>query len=235
MEAEEQEKGQERQDPSGCQDAPRCEHCGSPTHEDVVAAALWKESRLIAIEDIPAQVCEGCGEQFYGEETTHRIERVLGDPGVRPKRIIVVPVLSLSEIDVPRQGSPAEMLDEEETEAIESTFAGTERAGQGGTGNLETPEAFRCSFCGGDTCEQIVRSALWGDQGLVAVEDIPARVCQQCREQFYDEETTQRLATLAEHSSSSAEAKRKISAPVFSLAEVEVSKPSSHPPKGADP
>ena len=66
-------------------------------HPAVVKTAIWRDERLFVIEDIPAQVCDGCMEQFYDEETTNALRRVVEENGgtVPPKREILVPVFSL--------------------------------------------------------------------------------------------------------------------------------------------
>jgi YgiT-type zinc finger domain-containing protein len=62
-----------------------------------------------------------------------------------------------------------------------------------------------------------VKTAIWRDDRLFLVEDIPAQVCDSCMEQFYDEETTEALRRLTEEGFSSLKAKREILAPIFSL------------------
>lgn len=55
---------------------------------------------MLAMEDIPARVCRGCGEQFYDEETTRKMEKVITDPALKAGREILVPVFSLTEVEV---------------------------------------------------------------------------------------------------------------------------------------
>jgi len=52
----------------------------------------------------------------------------------------------------------------------------------------------------------------------VAIEDIPARVCTSCGEQFYDEATTERIHQLV--ANPPANPKRRVRVPVFSLADL---------------
>jgi YgiT-type zinc finger domain-containing protein len=73
-----------------------CSSCGAATHEDSVRAAFWTQKGLIAIEDIPARVCECCGEQYYDDHTAHLIEKLLNSTTVIPQREMVVPVFSLA-------------------------------------------------------------------------------------------------------------------------------------------
>ena len=73
----------------------------------------------------------------------------------------------------------------------------------------------RCEHCGGETHEDVVKAAFWDNERLIVIEDIPARVCQTCAEQYYDEETAERLHGLI--AAPPAEAKGEILGPVYSL------------------
>lgn len=75
-----------------------CSYCGGRLREDIVQAAFWGLEGMIAIKDIPARLCERCGEQFYDEETTSLIHRLIG---ARRREIaaseeVIVPVYSLT-------------------------------------------------------------------------------------------------------------------------------------------
>ena len=78
-------------------------------------------------------------------------------------------------------------------------------------------KAARCQDCGGATHEDVVKAAFWHDEQLLVIEEIPARVCNRCCEQFYDEQTAQRLQSLI--AAPPTEAKREILVPVYSLAD----------------
>ena len=74
-----------------------------------------------------------------------------------------------------------------------------------------------CPRCGQAMRAATVKTAIWREDRVFLVEDIPARVCDSCIEQFYDEETTDALRRLTEEGFSSVEPKREILVPVFSL------------------
>jgi YgiT-type zinc finger domain-containing protein len=74
-----------------------------------------------------------------------------------------------------------------------------------------------CPRCGHGLRPATVKTAIWRDERLFVVEDIPALVCDGCAEQFYDEPTTEALRRLAAEEFSSAIATREILVPVFSL------------------
>ena len=62
-----------------------------------------------------------------------------------------------------------------------------------------------------------VKTAIWREERIFLVEDIPAHVCDSCIEQFYDEETTDALRRLTEDGFSSLMPKKEVLVPVFSL------------------
>ncbi len=64
-----------------------------------VRTAIWREDRLYIVEDIPAQVCDMCMEQFYDDLTADVLRRLTEEnfSSLEPKREIVVPVFSLPE------------------------------------------------------------------------------------------------------------------------------------------
>jgi YgiT-type zinc finger domain-containing protein len=66
-------------------------------HPATVRTAIWREDRLFVVEDIPAQVCGSCMEQFYDEETSDALQRLTEDnfSSVTPRREVLVPIFSL--------------------------------------------------------------------------------------------------------------------------------------------
>ena len=64
---------------------------------DTVKTAIWMHERLVVVEDIPAQVCDACMEQFYDDDTTDALRRLTeeGFASATPKRELVVPIFSL--------------------------------------------------------------------------------------------------------------------------------------------
>jgi YgiT-type zinc finger domain-containing protein len=84
----------------------------------------------------------------------------------------------------------------------------------------ETPAAppMPCPRCEGTAVATTVRTAIWrNDDSLAIVEDIPARVCNLCMEQYYDEDVSDALRLLMERGFPASEAKKVITVPVFSL------------------
>jgi len=78
----------------------------------VVKTAIWIEERVYIVEDIPAQVCDSCVEQFYDEDVTDAIRRLTerGFPAAEAKREITVPIFSMQGRVIPRRPATAEEL-----------------------------------------------------------------------------------------------------------------------------
>ena len=95
-------------------------------------------------------------------------------------------------------------------------------------------ELLKCDLCKSDTYEDTVKMSLWEGDRLVVVEDVPARVCQRCAEQFYDNLTVHRLEALRGRRFPVPEAKRIIEVAVFSLPDI-VMAPAASTLSIADP
>ena len=77
---------------------PACE--STDTRHGRVRSAFWHDDRLVVIEDVPALVCNVCGEQFYDNAAVLMIDRIRGN-GFRPEdavRELRVPVFSCSNV-----------------------------------------------------------------------------------------------------------------------------------------
>jgi len=63
----------------------------------MVRTMFWKDDRPAIVEDIPAQVCSSCMEQFYDEDVSDALRQLAeeGFPGASAEKEIVVPVFSL--------------------------------------------------------------------------------------------------------------------------------------------
>ncbi len=81
----------------------------------------------------------------------------------------------------------------------------------------EPEQSTLCPRCGLEMRSEVVKTAMWQGERMLVVEDIPALVCDSCREQFYDEEVTDRLRRFAEDGAPFADLKREILVPVYSL------------------
>ena len=81
-----------------------CPECQSAdTRHAKVRSAFWHDDRLVVIEDVPALVCNTCGEQFYDDATVRSIDQMRqnGFPPGDAIRELRVPVFSCGEVASP--------------------------------------------------------------------------------------------------------------------------------------
>ena len=74
-----------------------CPRCGGTAHSATVKTAIWRGDRLFVVEDIPAQICSSCMEQFYDEETSDALRRLTEEnfSSISPRTEVLVPIFSL--------------------------------------------------------------------------------------------------------------------------------------------
>lgn len=75
-----------------------CSSCsGGVLRRDSVSTALWRGESLVVIEDIPALVCQSCGERYFEDETAMALDMMRGGRRTgAPERMITVPVYSFA-------------------------------------------------------------------------------------------------------------------------------------------
>ncbi|MHB8621160.1 MAG: type II toxin-antitoxin system MqsA family antitoxin [Chloroflexota bacterium] len=75
----------------------------------------------------------------------------------------------------------------------------------------------RCYLCGGKTERRVVTAENWWGESLALVENVPAWVCQQCGEAYFEAATSRQLDGLRKAPPT---ATRTISVPVYPFADV---------------
>jgi HTH-type transcriptional regulator / antitoxin MqsA len=72
-----------------------CHVCGNKTARDEIVSEVFEiDGRRVLVEQIPAMVCERCGEATYSGETGERVRRLLHeDP--KPSRTETLEVFAL--------------------------------------------------------------------------------------------------------------------------------------------
>ena len=74
----------------------RCHVCGNTSAKsDFVNEIFTVEGRRMLVEQIPAQVCERCGEATFSRETTERIRRLVHGAG-QPVRTVPLEVFAFA-------------------------------------------------------------------------------------------------------------------------------------------
>jgi len=78
-------------------------------------------------------------------------------------------------------------------------------------------QAVPCPRCANPMRSGLVKTTMVVREQIYIVEDIQAMICDECVEQFYDEDTTDALRRLSQDGFPSAEVVREILVPVYSL------------------
>ncbi len=82
-------------------DGTSCQECGSlRVHSTLVRSTFWHEERLVAVENIPATVCENCQASFFAREVAGALDlmRVGGHPVGEPSKMLLVPVYEFQDM-----------------------------------------------------------------------------------------------------------------------------------------
>jgi len=74
-----------------------CSLCGGDVVAKLVQYEYRWEGKLFVFEDVPAGVCQQCGEAYFTAETVKAMEKaVLSE--LKPRRVIEVPIFSYAEV-----------------------------------------------------------------------------------------------------------------------------------------
>jgi len=177
----------------------RCKYCGYDTLEDVIKAAFWMDNSLIVVEGVPARLCMGCGEQFFEERVTQRIQKLFKDPIAESERQVCVSVYDFPQLKP----------------------IGKYRQFESIGANNDSQASLRCKHCESETVKKLVRSTFWVNEQLIAVENIPAWVCQECEVHFYNDETAETITALGHLRAVPGGIKRDIMVSVFTFRDKE--------------
>ncbi|HCG77113.1 MAG: YgiT-type zinc finger domain-containing protein [bacterium (Candidatus Ratteibacteria) CG_4_10_14_3_um_filter_41_18] len=55
----------------------RCSVCHGETTSKTITYTQWYEGKLIAVQNVPAEVCPTCGEEYFSPEVTDKIQKVI--------------------------------------------------------------------------------------------------------------------------------------------------------------
>ena len=70
-----------------------CEVCGhTGFHSAQVSKTFTIEGKVMVVEGIPAELCDGCGEANFSAEVAERVRRLVHEPH-QPGRVIEAEVL----------------------------------------------------------------------------------------------------------------------------------------------
>ena len=72
----------------------KCHVCGSTNaHEELVSEVFQIDGRPVLVENIPAQVCERCGEEIFSKETVEKV-RLLVHGRAKPIKSVQMDVFA---------------------------------------------------------------------------------------------------------------------------------------------
>ena len=73
-----------------------CSFCGGEVHESRIMLDYWHHGQLFVFHDVPAGVCDQCGEQYLMASVAKALERELTS-AFPPTETLVVPVIRWSQ------------------------------------------------------------------------------------------------------------------------------------------
>jgi len=82
---------------------------------------------------------------------------------------------------------------------------------------VKKPSTMACIECGKKTDPTELNVTMWTDKGLVVIENVPAHVCHDCEEQFYDDKIGAKILDLANKGFPRDKLVREITVPVYSI------------------
>lgn len=71
----------------------KCAICGGNVEKKTTKLELWVDGKLLVIEDVPAKVCENCGENYFSAKVSKQIDKLL-ESKLKALRKLEVPVFS---------------------------------------------------------------------------------------------------------------------------------------------
>ena len=72
----------------------KCQFCGGNVIKKTISLDLWKKEELYIFKNVPAKVCEQCGEKYFSSKIYGIIDKLLKKKS-KPDETMEVPVLSL--------------------------------------------------------------------------------------------------------------------------------------------
>jgi len=72
----------------------KCQLCHGETKEKNISYNQWYKGRLVVVENVPAEVCQRCGEEYFTPEITDKIQRLIYSGAA--VKTMQVPIFDLS-------------------------------------------------------------------------------------------------------------------------------------------
>ncbi len=71
-----------------------CSYCSGSVLERHVVVEAWFGDKLVVFEDVPAGVCENCGEEYFSADVQKQMLTIMKQP---PKKKMEVPVFRFAD------------------------------------------------------------------------------------------------------------------------------------------
>ena len=66
----------------------KCDICGGTRVPSLIAYTTYYDNKPIVVENVPAEVCRQCGEQYFEPETVEKLQKIVWSPALTlPPRI----------------------------------------------------------------------------------------------------------------------------------------------------
>jgi YgiT-type zinc finger domain-containing protein len=74
-----------------------CDYCHSelPLSEKCVTVYRKRQGQVFVLENVPARVCQACGERYFAAEVVQAMEKLMSEPAAQT-RTITVPVIAFA-------------------------------------------------------------------------------------------------------------------------------------------
>ncbi len=76
----------------------KCAICGGYLEEKATKLEVWVDGKLLVIEDVPARVCENCGEKYFSAKVSKQIDKLL-ESKIKAERKLEVPIFSFKALE----------------------------------------------------------------------------------------------------------------------------------------
>lgn len=74
-----------------------CDVCGGKLRRTVTTYTQEYEGKMIVVENVPAWVCDQCGESYFDPDVVEQVQTLIWS-GAKPARFIETPVYDLNAV-----------------------------------------------------------------------------------------------------------------------------------------
>jgi len=75
----------------------KCDLCGGKVEKKLINYTLLYEGHWIIVENVPAKVCQQCGEKLFDPKVVERLQKIIWSKQT-PQKKIKIPVFDLSSV-----------------------------------------------------------------------------------------------------------------------------------------